>query len=1044
MILSDLAVKRPVLATVASLLLIAFGLIAFRTLPLRELPAVDPPIVSVVTQYRGASAEIVESRITQIIEDQLTGIEGLELIEASSRDGRSSIRVEFELSRSLDEAANDVRAAVSRVQSRLPPGVDPPQVEKSDADSDPIIWLNLAADNMSRTDLTGYAERALTDRLGALNGVANVRVGGGMRQAMRVWLNTEALAARGLTPDDVDAALRSQNIELPAGQIESFERDYTMRVARGYRTAAEFGRLPVGRAGDARLTRLEDVARVEVGAEDDRRIFRGNGVNQIGLGIARQSNANALEVARAVRAEAATIEKTLPKGVTMVVAFDSTVFIEKAIAGVWTTMAEAVVLVIVVIFLFLGSLRAAVIPAATIPVCLIATFAVLAVFGYSINLITLLALVLTIGLVVDDAIVVLENVQRRVDMGEPPLIAAQRGTNQVAFAVIATTAVLVSVFTPLLFAGGFVGRLFVELAVTIAAAVVISAFVALTLTPMMCSLLVKPSSKTNKLALWIDGVFSAVRASYRASVDASLKKPVYAFIVMGVVVAGAVFFFNKLPKELSPIEDRGNITLNITGPEGAGFEYIRRVVEQTESVLEGYVKSGEAARTLVVAPRFQDMGSNRMNGAFGRIFLTEWGKRREGNEIVDELNRKLGAIPGAQFRASMQSALGGGGGGGGAGDVSIVLGGSDYTELAAVAEKVLAKARTNDGFARSRMNYEPISPRIELTIDRERAASLGVSVQSIGRTLEATTGLRRVGTYPAQGEEYDVILQVDRRERRSIDDLDRIFVRAEKTGELVAMSNLIKSQNLGGVDELPRVNKLRAVTISVSLVKGYTIGDALTWLEDNTRPEMKPDMRIDYTGQAKLYKDSGSAIGFAFGLAILIVFLTLAAQFESFVHPVTIMATVPLAIAGGLFGLYAAGFTLNIYSQIGLIILVALAAKNGILIVEFANQLRDEGRSARDAIVESADLRLRPILMTSIATVAGALPLAFSSGAGGESRSVIGTVVVFGVLCSTALTLYVVPVIYLLLARFTGSPEARAQKIEEFEREETVQAIAAE
>jgi multidrug efflux pump len=1047
MILSDLAVKRPVLATVASLLLIAFGLIAFRALPLRELPAVDPPIVSVTTQYRGASAEIVESRITQIIEDQLTGIEGLALIEASSRDGRSSIRVEFDLNRNLDEAANDVRAAVSRVQSRLPQGVDPPQVEKADADSDPIIWLNLAAETMTRTELTGFAERTLTDRLGALNGVANVRVGGGMRQAMRVWLNTEALAARGLTPDDVDTALRTQNIELPAGQIESFERDYTMRVARGYRTAEEFGRIPVGRAGEARLTRLEDVARVEVGAEDDRRIFRGNGVNQIGLGIARQSNANALEVARAVRKEAAIIEKNLPKGVTMVIAFDTTVFIEKAIQGVWTTMAEAVVLVIIVIFLFLGSFRAALIPAATIPVCLIATFAVLAIFGYSINLITLLALVLTIGLVVDDAIVVLENVQRRVDAGEPALIAAQRGTNQVAFAVIATTAVLVSVFTPLLFAGGFVGKLFVELAVTIASAVVISAFVALTLTPMMCSLLVKPASKTNKLALWIDGVFSAIRGSYRASVDASLKGSYWVFAVMAVVMLGAVFLFNKLPKELSPTEDRGNLTLNITGPEGAGFEYMRRIVAQTEGVLEGYVKNGEAARTLVVAPRFQDMGSNRMNGAFGRIFLTEWGTRREGNEIVDELNKKLSSIPGAQFRASMQSALsfgGGGGGGGGAGEVSIVLGGNDYVELAAVAEKVLAKARTNEGFSRSRMNYEPISPRIEISIDKDRAAALGVSVQSIGRTLEATTGLRRVGTYPAQGEEYDVIMQVDRRERRSVDDLGAIFVRSERTGEVVPLSNLVTTTNMGGVDELPRVNKLRAVTISVTMVKGYTIGQALTWLEDTTRGEMKPDMRIDYTGQAKLYKDSGSAIGFAFGLAILIVFLTLAAQFESFVHPVTIMATVPLAIAGGLFGLYAAGFTLNIYSQIGLIILVALAAKNGILIVEFANQLRDEGKSAREAIVESADLRLRPILMTSIATVAGAIPLAFSTGAGGESRAVIGTVVVFGVLCSTALTLYVVPVIYMLLARFTGSPEARAQAIEAFERDEELAAIAAE
>lgn len=1034
MILSDLAVKRPVLASVASLLLIAFGLIAFRTLPLRELPAVDPPIVSVSTQYRGASAEIVESRITQIIEDQLTGIEGLALIEASSRDGRSSIRVEFDLSRNLDEAANDVRAAVSRVQNRLPTGVDPPQVEKSDADSDPIIWLNLSANNLTRTELTGFAERTLVDRLGALSGVANVRIGGGMRQAMRVWLNTEALAARGLTPDDVDAALRNQNIELPAGQIESFERDYTMRIARGYRTAAEFGRLPIGRAGSNGAVRLEDVARVEVGAEDDRRLFRGNGVNQIGLGIARQSNANALEVARGVRKEAALIEKTLPKGVSMVVAFDSTIFIEKAIAGVWETMAEAVVLVIVVIFLFLGSFRAALIPAATIPVCLIATFAVLAACGYSINLITLLALVLAIGLVVDDAIVVLENVQRRVDAGEPPLIAAQRGTGQVAFAVIATTAVLVSVFTPLLFTGGFVGRLFVELAVTIAAAVVISAFVALTLTPMMCTFLVRPAVKTNALTMRVDQIFDAIRSSYRASVTVSLGRPKVAFGVMALVLIGTLFLFAKLPKELTPVEDRGNMVLNISGPEGAGFEYMRRVVAQAEQVLATYVASGEAERTLVVAPRFQDAGSNRFNGAFGRVFLSEWGKRREGNEIVDELNRKFAAIPGAQFRVSMQSGLSGGGGGGDG--VSIVLAGNDYVELAKVGEKVLAKARDNQGFARTRMNYEPISPRIELRIDRDRAAALGVSVQSIGRTLEATTGLRRVGTYPDQGEEYDVILQVDRRERRSVDDLARIYVRSDNSGKLVPLANLVTTQNLGGVDELPRVNKLRAITISGNLVKGYTIGEALTWLEDALAPEMKPDMRLDYTGQSKLYKDSGSAIGFAFGLAILIVFLTLAAQFESFVHPLTIMVTVPLAIAGGLFGLYAAGFTLNIYSQIGLIILVALAAKNGILIVEFANQLRDEGKSALDAIMEAADLRLRPILMTSIATVAGAMPLALSHGAGGESRAVIGTVVVFGVLFSTALTLYVVPVIYLLLSRFTTSPQARAHAIAAFEEGE--------
>lgn len=1045
MFLADVSVKRPVLATVASLLLIAFGLIAFRTLPLRELPAVDPPIVSITTQYRGASSDIVETRITQIIEDQLTGIEGLASIQASSRDGRSSIRVEFKLSRNLDEAANDVRAAVSRIQNRLPQGVDPPQVEKSDADSDPIMYLNLASSNLTTGQLTSFAERTLVDRLSAIDGVATVRVFGGLRQSMRVWLDTAALAARGLTPDDVDAALRVQNVELPAGTIEGQERDYTMRIARGYRTAEEFRRMPIGRSGDGRLTRLEDVARVGVEPEDDRRIFRGNGVNQVGLGIVRQSNANALDVARAVRAQNDLIAKTLPKGTTIVVAFDSTVFIERAISGVWITMAEAIVLVILVIFLFLGSFRAAMLPAATIPVCLIATFGVLGVFGFSINLITLLALVLAIGLVVDDSIVVLENIQRRIDQGEPALIASQRGANQVAFAVVATTAVLVSVFTPLLFTGGFVGRLFVELAVTIASAVTISAFVALTLTPMMGSLLLRPADKSNKLSAFIDKSFDVVRASYATSVKASLQAPRTAFAVMATAILAAGFFVTKLPSELIPLEDRGNITVSFSGPEGAGFAYTRQIVAKMEPVLAEYVKSGEASRTLVIAPSFQDQGTNRMNRGLSRVFLAEWGTRRDGNDIVDELNRKLSAIPGAQFRATMQNAFSGGRGGGGNDSVAIVLGGSDYLELAAVAEKIVAKGLANEGFARIRMNYEPISPKIEIAINRERAAALGVSVQSIGRTLEATTGLRRVGTYPADGEEYDVILQVDRRERQSVEALGRIYVRSDRTGELVPLSNLVTTKNLGGTDDLPRVNKLRAVTITANLNKGYSIGEALKWLEQAAAVDMKPDMKIDYTGQSKQFKEAGSAIGFAFALAILIVFLTLAAQFESFVHPLTIMITVPLAIAGGLFGLYAAGFSLNIYSQIGLIILVALAAKNGILIVEFANQLRDEGRSVRDAISEAAYLRLRPILMTSVATIAGALPLALSHGAGSESRANIGVVVVFGVLCATALTLYVVPVVYMLLARFTGSPEARAKAIEDFERGETqAQAAAGE
>jgi multidrug efflux pump len=1033
MTLSELTIRRPVLAVVANLLLIAFGLVAFTQLPLRELPDVDPPIVSITTTYRGAAADVVESQITQIIEEQLSGIEGLDLIEATSSDGRSNIRVEFDLSRDLDAAANDVRTAVDRVTNRLPQTADPPQVAKTDVDSEPILWLNLTSDRLSRVELTDYADRILTDRLSAIDGVASVRVGGGMRPAMRVWLDPEALAARGLTPDDVDQALRAQNVELPAGQIEAAERSYTLRVARGYLSAEDFRRLPVGRAADGRSVRLEDVARVERAAEDDRRMFRGNGENQIGIGIVRQSKSNALDVANAVKAEVVEIEKALPEGMTAVVAFDSSVFIAEAINGVWRTMGEAIILTLVVIFLFLGTLRAAFVPAATIPVCLIAIFLILSLFGFSLNLITLLALVLVIGLVVDDAIVVLENIQRRVDLGEPPLIAAERGTRQVQFAVIATSAVLVSVFLPLLFTGGFIGRLFVELAATVAGAVIVSAFVALTLTPVMASWLLRPAQRGNWLMAQIDRAFQAMRTSYRASVEASLKSRWSAFAVITVMLAGAGFMFTQLPRELTPREDRGNMLMQVSGPDGAGFEYMRRVMLEAEPVLMEYVDSGVATRILLVAPRFQDQGSGRFNGGFGRIFLAPWGERPDGNQMVDEMNAKLSQIPGAQFRVIMPPAINASGGGPGGGDgVSIVVAGSDYRELAAVAERVIARLRDNPDLQRPRMNYEPISPRVEIVVDRERAAALGVSVAAIGRTLEATTGLRRVGTFPDRGEEYDVLLQTDRRERRNIEDLSRIQVRSDRTGELVPLSNLITTRTLGGSDSLPRVNKLRAVTISASLANGYTIGEGLASLEDAVRAELEPGMTVDYTGAAKQFLDAGGAIGFAFLFALLVVYLTLAAQFESFIHPLTVMLTVPLAIAGGLFGLYALGISLNIYSQIGLIILIALAAKNGILIVEFANQLRDEGRSVRDAIVEAAELRLRPILMTSFATIAGAIPLAIASGAGAETRIAIGVVIVFGVLVATALTLFVVPVIYTLFARFTGSAEQRTRAIESF------------
>lgn len=1043
MTLSDLSVRRPVLATVFSLIIIAFGMIAFTTLPLRELPDVDRPIVSVSTSYPGASAQVVENQITRVIEDQLSGIDGIDVINATSRDGRSGISIEFTLDRDIEDAANDVRNAVSRARGQLPIDVDEPVIRKADADADAIIWYSLESTTLDRTELTDYADRYVVDRLAVLNGVANVQIGGAYRRSLRIWLDTSALAARGLTVQDVEAALRSQNIESPAGYVQSQERDYQVRVARAFQTPEQFQRLPIGRsAADEAVVRLGDVARVEIAPEETRSLFRGNRVEQVGLGIVRQSQSNALDVGREVKAEIDRITPTLPEGTRFVLSYDATLFIDRAIQRVGQALLESTILVVLVIFLFLGSWRAAFIPAAVIPVCLIGAFLVMSMFGFSINLLTLLALVLAIGLVVDDSIVVLENVQRRVDtLGEPPLVAAERGTRQVFFAIVATSAVLVAVFAPLLFVGGYVGSLFVELAVTIAGVVVISAFAALSLSPMMCSKLVKPVKSETRLTRIIDGALDKLRASYRASLEAALRAKGLVFAVFGVVVLLGGFLFTQLSSELTPAEDRGNLIVFAQAPEGAGFEYTSRVMSQVEDVLMTYVESGEAQRVLIVAPGFGDAGTSRFSSGIGRVFLANWEDRhRTGAEIETEINQRLAQIPGATIRARMQSPFnGGGGGGGGADGASVVLLGSTYAQVAPVAQRIVDRMRESPNFQRPRMNYEPTSPRVLVEIDRERAAALGISVQAIGRTLEATMGSRRVNTITDRGEEYYVYLQAERDERSNIADLSNKFVRSDRTGELVPLSTLVTTRTQGDTAERRRMNRQAAVTVSASIAGDYAIGDALTEVEQIAREEIgEQAIAIDYTGAARQFKQSTGAIVFAFGFALLIVFLVLAAQFESFVHPLVIMLSVPLALTGGLFGLFLFDFTLNIYSQIGLIILIALAAKNGILIVEFANQLRDEGRSIRDAIVEASDLRVRPVLMTSVATVVGSIPLIMGHGAGGESRMTIGVVIFFGLTLATMLTLFVIPAFYDLLARYTKSPEATAKEIEAFEHDEAV------
>ncbi|VXB01193.1 Multidrug transporter AcrB [Luteimonas sp. 9C] len=1034
--MSDVAIKRPVFAVVISLLLVVLGIMSFSRLTLRELPNIDPPIVSVDVTYPGASAAVVETRITQILEDALAGIEGIRTIESRSRNGRADVTIEFNLTRDIEAAANDVRDAISRVSDRLPIEADAPEISKVEADADAIMWLNLRSSTMNTLELTDYTDRYVLDRLSSLDGVARVQLSGSQRYAMRIWLDRDAMTARDVAAADVEAALRNENVELPAGNIESETRDFTLRVERGYREPSQFAQIPIRRGDDGYVVRMGDVARIELGTAERRSYTRSNSVPNVGLGIVRTSTANALDVARAARAEAERIQDTLPEGTEIFVAADNTVFIESAITRVYWTLFEAMALVFVVIWLFLGSLRAAIIPAVTAPVCLIAAFTALYMFGFSVNLLTLLALVLCIGLVVDDAIIVLENVQRRADLGEPPLVAARRGTAQVAFAVIATTAVLVAVFLPVGFMEGNSGRLFRELSVTLAGAVALSAFIALTLTPMMCSKLVRRHEKPRGFNRWMTRQLDRLSSSYGGRVSAlvgmrSGRLILAMALAMGACVVVALLLFWRVPSELSPAEDRGRFFVSVDGPEGAGFDYTVEQMQQVEAIfapLVGEDKPIERANSRV--PRGWG-GSAEMHNGQVIVFLQDWRDREmPTTDIVEDLRAKFAELPGVQVRANVPGGLISSRGQ----RYQLVLGGPDYAEIAQWRDRMLARMRDNPGIQDPDSDYKETRPQMRVDIDRQRAADLGVSVQEIGRTLETMMGSRQVTTFVDNGEEYDVLLQAERERRMTPSDLTDTFVRG-RDGALVPLSNLVTLSEVAEPGSFNRFNRLRAITISAGLAPGYTMGEAIEWTREVAAEELPDYAQVDWKGESREFQEAGGAVLLTFAMALLIVYLVLAAQFESFIHPLSIMLTVPLAVLGALLGLWATGGTLNLFSQIGIVMLIGLAAKNGILIVEFANQLRDDGRGVREAITEAAAVRLRPILMTAAATIVGAVPLVVAGGPGSASRATIGVVIIFGVAFSTLLSLFVVPAFYALLAPFTRSPEALAHELERLEAE---------
>jgi multidrug efflux pump len=981
----------------------------------REYPDIDPPVVSVNTTYRGASAQIIETQVTQIVEDAVAGIEGIKTIESTSREESSSVSITFHLSRDIDSAANDVRDRVARIVGRLPEETDVPRVAKTEADARPIMWVAMTSDRMDGLELTDYAERFLVDRLSIVAGVASIRIGAQRRYAMRIWLDKRAMAARELTVQDIEEALRRQNVELPSGRIESLQREFGVRTESALKTPAEFRKIVV-REGEGYLVRLGEVARIELGAEDDRSELRANGRNAIGLGIVKQSKANTLDVANGIREVVDLLRPTLPEGMSLDVSYDQSLFISQSIHEVFVALSIAFSLVVGVIFVFLRSLRATLIPVMAIPVSIIAAITVLAALDYSVNVLTLLALVLSIGLVVDDAIVVLENVHRRIEEGEPPLLASLRGTRQIAFAVIATTLVLVAVFIPISFLEGNTGRLFREFGVAVAAAVLFSSLVALSLTPMMCSKLLRTARDEGLLYRLTEPLFVGLRVGYRWLLERALGMPIVV-IALGIAVSGVAYnLFQALPTEFAPTEDRGIIFIPITAPDGSSLEYTRRYVLEIEKELLPLVDQGIAVRVFtILAPGFGRPG--QVNSAFSFLRLRHWNEREvKQQEVTRRIFPMLLSKPGVRAYAINPPSLGQRGF---SAPVQMALGGPSYEVLAEWRDRVLARARDNPRLLNVNSDYEETRPELNIEIDRNRAADLGVSIADIGRTLETMLGARFVTTFSGAGKEYNVVVQARPEDRATPGDLSNMYVRSTTSGRLIPLANLVGYREGSGARQLNRVDRLRAITISASIAPGYTIGEAVAFLEQVGREELPQEARVSWKGVSREYKESSTALYFTFGMALLIVFLVLAAQFESFIHPLIIILAVPLAITGALASMLWAGLSINVYTQIGMIMLIGLIAKNGILIVEFANQLRDRGQDIYTAVRDASAVRLRPILMTTIATIFGAMPLAMASGAGAEAREALGIVIIGGVAFASLLSLFAVPVLYLVFARFT-------------------------
>ncbi|MGC3975782.1 MAG: efflux RND transporter permease subunit [Nitrospira sp.] len=1008
--LSALSIERPVLATVATLLLMLFGTLSYSRLPVREYPDITFPVVSVLTVYQSADAQLVETDITSVLEDALSGVEGLRTLRSTSREGLSAISLEFTLTRNLDAAANDVRDRVTRVQSLLPQGIEAPLVMKEDSESDGIMWLALISDRHSELDMTDFAQRQLKDRLAPLPGVSNVMLDGERRYAMRIWLDPDRLASRLLTVQDVETALQTQNVSMPTGRIESTQREFSVRMGGGLEQPSQFNQLILAYR-DGYPVRLQDVGVAEIAPEDDRKRVRVNSKPAIGLGIMKQSKANTLETARAVKRILPTLTSLLPEGMALVTAFDSSIYIEQSLHEVYQAVGASVLLVVMVVFLFLRSAKATLIPTVAIPGSILGTFVLMQVTGSSINTITLLGFVLAIGLVVDDAIVVVENVYRRIEQGMGPREAALTGSREIGFAVISTTLTLAAVFLPIIFLPGIVGRLFAELGIAVAGSVLLSGFIALTLTPAMCARLlgsaVTAGSPAQGSALDASAGLQWLTRHYRTTLETALQRPSLVLLAaLGSLAASGLLFWT-LSSELAPLEDTGWFAIHVTAPEGATLDYTDRYAKESEQQAAS-IPEMDSYYTVVA----RGWRPTLVNRAVTWVTLKDWSDRdRTQRDIINSVEPSLAAIPGATVFAlnpppfNQEDSKT---------PVQLVVRGPAYDVLDRIVAKVRQEAAGHPALVNVESDLDLNKPELRVNINRDKAADLGIPVETIGRTLEVFLGGRKSSMFMREGKEYPVIVQTRPYHRGTKSDIDHLHVRG-KQGDLIPLSNLVSLSETVAPKQLNHYEKLRAVTISAGVGHGATLSQSIDALEAIIRKHLPAGASINYGGETKEFKESSGNLHFIFLLALLVVYLILAAQFESFRHPITVLLSVPPAMAGALLALLLFRGTLNIYSEIGLMILIGLVTKNAILIVEFANQLRTDGRSARLAIVNAATLRLRPIIMTTMATILAALPLAMASGAGAAGRWHIGLVVINGLVLSTLLTLFLVPVMYLVL-----------------------------